>query len=340
MRTERHLTCNMVAIASAVLAMLFLVACQQSQPPTPASAPPESKPATTDVYVIFEGPWAIVPDPKDANSVLALAPKTKSHRPLVLVNANKTLEAGVYELQVPPHGNEEPSFDKGILQVDVDPQAVQRALDNRSERYAIRLPRPQAYVAETRHLSRVSSKYPPETSTEMDYVTSISLRYSVTTKTGFSLAGAQDAGAEFKPLLLSVDTPTVRFELTPADDTHDPCYTHARRTFHELARLLGLNLYVDFPDYQDDCHKKDPQLAQAEKAQLLHGLPMRAIGAIFARDFAATREAGIEGGILATYLDFATSRVARSFEAAFYFFHTGAMGCTTPIIVGHHPRKD
>jgi len=337
MRTERHFTCNLLAIACAVLATLFLVACQQSQPPTPASAPLESKSATTDVYVIFEGPWAIVPDPKDANSVLALAPKTKSHRPLALVNANKTLEAGVYELQIPPHGNEGPTFDKGIFQVKVDPQAVQRALDNRSERYAIRLPRPGAYVAETRHRSRVSSKYPPETSTEMDYVTSISLRYSVASKTGFSLVGTQDAGAEFKPLLLSVDTPTVRFEINPAEDTLDSCYTHARRTFHELARLLGLTLYVDFPDSPDDCHKKDPQLAQAEKAQLFHGLPTSRFGGLFAGDLVAAQEAGIAGGVLATYFDFAARRVTQSLVAAFYFFHTGAGACITPIIVGTTP---
>jgi hypothetical protein len=333
MRTERHFTCNVLAIACAVLATLFLVACQQGQPPT-SNAPPEPKPATTDVYVIFEGPWAIVPDPKDANSVLALAPKTKSHRPLALVNANKTLEAGVYELQVPPHGNEGPTFDKGIFRVKVDPHAVQRALDNRSERYAIRLPRPEAYVAETRYRSRVGSTYPPDASTEMDYVTSISLRYSVTSKTGFSLAGTQDAGPEFRPLLLSVDTPTVRFEINPAEDTHDPCNTHARRTFHELARLLGLTLYVDFPESPGDCHKKDPQLAQAEKAQMLHGLPTSRGGGLFAGDFTATQEAGIAGGVLATYFDFAARRVTQNLVAAFYFFHSGAQACTAPIIVG------
>jgi len=339
MRTERRFTCNLLAIASAVMATLFLVACQQSQAPTPASAPPESKPATTDVYVIFEGPWAIVADPKDAHSVLALAPKTKSHRPLGVVPANAILEAGVYELAVPARGADAPTVDKGILQADVDPQIVQRVLDNRSERYAVRLPAPDAYLAETRSPSRVSATYPPDTSTEQDYATAVSLRYSVTSKTGFSLAGTPDAGPEFKPKLLPLDTPVVRFTIDPAEITaHDECKTHARRAFHDLTRLLGLTLYIDFPGSSGDCRKNDPQLAHSEKA-LLHGLPVEWSVGLPSNESTPTT-AGVTGGIFATYLDSAVRRVANGVGAAIYFFHTDTGGCITPIIIGHHHGKD
>jgi hypothetical protein len=80
MKNPRHSRSSLVTLASAVLATLFQVACTQSQTQT-APATPQSKAAVTttrDVYVVFDGPWAIVPDPKDANSVLALAPKPRA----------------------------------------------------------------------------------------------------------------------------------------------------------------------------------------------------------------------------------------------------------------------
>ena len=57
------------------------------------------KQAKTSLSVEFEGPWAFVPDPQNTGSILAIAPNTKSHRPLSV--ANSTLEAGVYELAFP-----------------------------------------------------------------------------------------------------------------------------------------------------------------------------------------------------------------------------------------------
>src|ERR1700719_400586 len=106
MQTERYFPSAIFAMFGAALATVVLVACQHSQPPAPApSTRDELKVGSTEkVFVVFEGPWAIVPDPKDANSVLAMAPKTKSHRQLAVAPANTALEAGVYDLQVPAHG--------------------------------------------------------------------------------------------------------------------------------------------------------------------------------------------------------------------------------------------
>ncbi len=75
--------------------------------------------------------------------------------------------------------------------------------------------------------------------------------------TGFSLAGAPDSGT-FNPLLLQVETPTIRFVITPPqfDEAADKCDTHSRESFHALTTLLGLTLYVDFPENPDACHKK------------------------------------------------------------------------------------
>jgi hypothetical protein len=62
----------------------------------------------------------------------------------------------------------------------------------------------------------------------------------------------------------------VRFVIEPAqdDDPNDKCDTHSRESFRDLTTLLGLTMYVDFPDNPADCHAKDPQSARpAKKAQ-------------------------------------------------------------------------
>ena len=73
MQTERHFPGAVIAMVSAVMGTFFLVACQQSQTPAPApSTTVESKAASTEkVFVVFEGPWAIVPDPKDDAALAA-----------------------------------------------------------------------------------------------------------------------------------------------------------------------------------------------------------------------------------------------------------------------------
>lgn len=113
MKNPRHSRSSLVILASAVLATLFQVACTQSQTQT-APATPQSKAAVTaakDVYVVFEGPWVIAPDPKDANSVLLLAPKTKTHRDLYVTASNhSTLSAGVYDLSFPVTSGREPEL--------------------------------------------------------------------------------------------------------------------------------------------------------------------------------------------------------------------------------------
>jgi hypothetical protein len=309
MKTRRYFPGMLVALASAVLATLFLVACNQSQPPT-APAAPESKAAPTkDVYVVFEGPWAFAPDPKDANSVIALAPKTKSHRDLIVQTWDKTLASGIYDLSLPARsGPAAGTVDPDILQAKIDPQSVQHVLDSKSERYAIRLPKPEAYVAATHYRSRASSAYPPDASTEKDYVTSVSLRYSVATLTGFSLAGSPDNGA-FNPLLLRVETPTVNFLIEPAHDPDpaDKCHTHEREAFRDLTKLVSVKLFLDYPNDPNECHGKDPQNARPVKAEIAPGVP-----GFFVRGYAV----GLKQHLL----------------AAIYFFGP-LRDCKAPIIV-------
>jgi hypothetical protein len=339
MTNPRHPQSSRAVLASLFLATLFLVACNESQPP---AAAPESKAAPAvapkDVYVVFEGPWAIVPDPKDAASVLLLAPKTKAHRDLyVAASNNSTLVAGTYQLSVPARtGPVAGTFDESILRTRIDPKDVQRVLDDKSSsRYAIRLPKPDAYVPASRHRSRVSATYPPDPATEKEYATGVSLRYAVNSLNGFSLGGTPDSGT-FDMLLLQVDTPTIRFVIDPAHDLDpaDKCHTHSRQSFHELTTLLALNLYVDFPESPSSCHDTDPQKARAVKAETSLPTFERLVVLLESNPGDVEEATVIPPGVnrFAALALSAARTVARHLTAAFYFFGHPSGICESPAI--------
>jgi hypothetical protein len=339
MKIRRHLNVPAAGLASVFLAALFFIACNQSQPPAPA-APPEVKAAPNkDVYLIFEGPWAIAPDPTDANNILLLAPKTKHHRDLYVTASNhSTLAAGIYNLSFPGHvGPGAGTSDPAILRAKIDPQNAQRVLDSKGVRYAVRLPKPEAYLPSHRHRSRAGSTYPPDASTEMDYATAFSLRYSVGTLNGFSLSGTPDTGT-FNPLLLQVETPAIRFVIEPTEGD-DVCNTHSRQAFHDLVQLVGLTLYVDFADNPSDCHNKDPQVPHGSKHASLVS-PVERVTALLTGNLADVQTADVTAAKLPSrYLRFIgessmARRIAQRLGIALYFFSVSGSDCGAPGING------
>jgi len=339
MQTKRYFATPIVALASAVLATLLLIACQQTQQPVPAA---ESKAATTEkVFVVFEGPWAIVDDPKDPNTVLALAPKTKLHRDLYVAASNDSvLAAGTYDLSVPAHGAAfSGALDPSFAQAKIDAKSLQHALDDKSGRYVIRLPKPEAYVAAKRFRSRVGAKYVPEATTEQNYATQVSFRYSVTTLNGFSLAGTPDTGT-FNPLLLQLDTPTIRFAIEPAqmDDPRDKCSTHSREAFRDTVKFLGLTLFVDFPNDSSDCHQTDPQIVHSTKAEASQGSSPDRIAALPLEEPVASQAAGVAGiGVTLGRSELLATAVAADpaahYLAATYLLHATGGACRAPILM-------
>jgi hypothetical protein len=337
MMCRHHFVGQQVAITGVFLASIVLVACEQSNPAAPSAAAAASPSAVEKVFVVFEGPWAFATDPKDANSVLALAPKTKSHRDLNVAASNTaTLAAGIYDLSVPAHGGTVAgNLDSSFAQAKIDAKSLQHALDDKSGRYVIRLPKPEAYVAAARSRSRVGPTYPPNASAEQNYATSVSLQYSVGSLTGFSLAGTPDSGT-FNPLLLQVDTPAVRFVIEPAsiDDPTDKCSTHSREGFRDLVKFLGVTLYVDFPEDASDCHSKDPQSTHPAKAQGPMS-PLEHLAALLAGNLADVQTGSAEGA--PDYLKFFigssdTRGIAKDLIASLFFFHLQAGGCKAPIL--------
>ena len=314
MRKPRHSRISLVVTAAVFLAVLTMPAClpanKETKEVTPAAQ--TATPTTHEVYVIFEGPWAFAPDPKDANSVIAMAPKTKNHRDLFVQSSDKALAPGVYDLSVPARTAPAAGIvHPNILRAKIDAQNVQHVLDDKLVRYAIRLPKPEAYVPGLYFRSRAGSTYPPDASTEKDYATSLSLKYTVSTLNGFSLAGSPDSGV-FNPLLLQVDTPTIEFAIDATWDT-DPvtnaCHVHERETFHELTKLLNLSLFLDFPSDLSTCRDKDPQNPHLVKTEVVPG-------------FSSLFALGSAGGPKQRLL------------AAIYFFASHGGACKAPVIVG------
>jgi hypothetical protein len=340
MPPKRDFTSSLIATASAALAILFLFACQPSQQTTvPATTQPA--PAIAEkVFVVLEGPWALVADPKDANSVLALAPKTKSHRDLSVLASNESvLAAGTYDLSVPVHGPAtSAALDPSFAQAKIDAQSLQHALDDKSGRYVIRLPKPEAYRAAKRVRSRVGASYPPDASTEQNYATEVSLLYTVSNLNGFSLAGTPDAGT-FNPLLIQLESPTIRFAIEPAqfDDPKDMCSVHSREAFRDSAKFLGLTLYVDFPEDAADCHKADPQTVRGINAQANERVPLDRLVALFPEGRAGSQPwSGTREGIAPDHFEMLATidgadRISRYLVAAAYFFHMSGFDCKAPI---------
>ncbi len=338
MRTERYFNSSPIALASVVLATLFLTACQQNQQPAPAAA--ESKGAGTEkVFVVFEGPWAFVDDPKDPSSVLALAPKTKLHRDLYVAASNdSTLAAGTYDLSVPAHGAAfSGALDPSFAQAKIDAKSLQHALDDKSGRYVIRLPKPEAYVAARRFRSRVGPNYPPDASTEQNYAVNVSLRYNVSSLNGFSLAGTPDTGT-FNPLLLQLETPTIRFAIEPAvaDNPTDMCHVHSREAFRDTVKYLGLTLYLDFPNDSANCRKADPQVVRSTKADTDRMSSLEQMAQLLPADLADVQTASSVGGTWSDHLRLPTASGSRSIVseamAAVYFFHAGGGACYAPML--------
>jgi hypothetical protein len=342
MRNWAHLLSLLITPASVFLAAFALVGCEQSQKPVGAAETQSAAASTEKVFVIFEGPWAIVTDPKDANSVLVLAPKTKSHRDLYVAASNdSTLQPGTYDLSVPSHGAAtSAALDPGFAQAKIDAKSLQRALDNKSGRYVIRLPKPEAYVAARRTRGRIGPSYPPDAATEQNYANVVSFRYNPSSLNGFSLAGSPDTGT-FNPLLLQLETPTIRFAIEPAqaDDPKDMCDTHSREGFRDSAKFLGLTLYVDFPTYSENCHKTDPQTSRSTKAgnggvhrfdQLGESdfrrweVDLHPVGAI-------RKQIRLDRSEILATIDWADP-VSRYLSSVLYFFHYTGADCKVAIL--------
>jgi hypothetical protein len=212
------------------------------------------------ILVTFDGPWAFAPDPNDAGSIFAFAPKTGSHHDLVVSASGQStpLAAGIYEMDLPAVRGGSLSIGPHILQTKIDAKGVQHALNAQFQRYAIRLPKPEAYIAATTGRLRVGpAPYPPGPATENNYAMSVSLRYRAASLKGFALSGTPDGGGPFQRVPL--ENTNLSFLINPLVPVTDECEMHVREAFRDLAKLVNVTIYVDIVGAPDECHDTDPQ---------------------------------------------------------------------------------
>jgi hypothetical protein len=332
---RRYLPSEPLALA-AILAIAIMAGCNQTQPPqqTAAVAPPKP---SEKLFVTFEGPWAFAPDPNDSNSVLAMTVLANYHHKLFVKAAyNKELEAGVYDLSLPPRtAPPTGTVDPDILRAKIDPNVVKRVLADKLHRYVIRLPKPETYLPAERYRSSAGPNPHPLANgvQAREWATGVSLLYSVGSLNTSQLAGTPDSGT-FPTYSLQLDIPHISFILHPVKyDQSDKCYPHEKRAFRDLTGLLGITLYLDYTDSPSNCPDAGTQKHLAKAQMVLPSLLQR-MGA-FAESTSDVREAGVVPGSWLGSLAHGPIRsvTARVLAAAFYFFGAPTGDCKTPIIV-------
>jgi len=314
-------------LSGALTLLALLSGCESSRESTKQAPAPAA--ATQNVYIQFEGPWAFATDPKDANTVIAIAPKAQGHRDLFVKASNgMTLASGVYTLAVPARGTPGPGTpDPLMVPAKTDAASFQHAMDATGGRYIIRLPKPDSYLVAGRFNGRVGSGYPP--TADREYATEISLVYGVNSLIGFSLSGTADAG-NFDPKLLKVDTPMVRVVIEPSefDDPADTCHLHSRSSFHDLTKLLNVALYLDFPNDPPECQQKDPQnpAKPAGKRASANGFDNAGPA-----NGPTVQEAGV-AELLGGFRTLPSLAGRARLAAAIFWFGHPAMDCKAPIV--------
>jgi hypothetical protein len=103
--------------------------------------------------------------------------------------------------------------------------------------------------------------------------------------------------------------------------------------------LVGLTLYVDFPDNPSDCHNKDPQVPHAGKARASLASPIERMIAMLTANVADVQAEDAAEVLPSRYLRLvAGSRIARGmaerFGVAMYFFGAASGGCKAPTLGG------
>ncbi|MBI3478211.1 MAG: hypothetical protein HY010_20955 [Acidobacteria bacterium] len=338
MTHPRHCSAKPLALVGISLVALLFVACNQKPSSTNSRSSPRTLSADiapTTVFIQFEGPWAFAPDPQDPNGVLALAPKAQGHLDLYVKASNaQTLASGIYTLSLPTTTAGAGTLDPDIVQAQVTPAGLQHTLDATGLRYAVRLPKPDAYIPGGRAESRVGGTYPPPASTQGNHITAVSLRYAVSSLTGFSISGTPDTGT-LNPVPLNVETPLVRVVIEPAqlDDPLDQCETHSRESFRDLVKLLGVTQFVDFPNYTSACQQVDPQRAANQRPRTSQDRLAAAWNKnLWEEDMQAPRLAGV--GFPAWISSFGNGKM-RSLLAYVVLFTHPAGDCRSPILALH-----
>ena len=215
----------------------------------------------------FNGPWAFMQDPADANQIIAVAPYIKDHQnAYVAALTDAPLLPGVFKLAGLPPSSTPMNLNSQLIVVqDKIPAASLTKIEgsNKKTRYFIRLPMPADISAYRTGRDAVGNTYPvpnPQ-SNEKGYATHMTLRYTTNDVSQLKVTGTQDDLTTINiPLQLGV-AETVDIGVGPTYDLQeDGCHNHAKGAFNALADLFQVKQIIDYPDYDlAKCGDSDPQ---------------------------------------------------------------------------------
>jgi len=209
------------------------------------------------VELVFGGPWSFAMDSAN-NRIVAIAPDVLGHSSLYLRAAGSLIEAGgVYDVKL-TNGSSGPA---GAIPNLVPENITSSTLTNLETGYSgapyiINLPPTNSiHVFYSDPLSH-SDHFPvPKPAVSPMFVTKVVFEYTAY-NADIELVRHTDASNTTSESLSSDGIIDVAID---DDPDYLDCDYEAKGTFAEMAKLIGVKRYVDYPDYDPSCYANDPQ---------------------------------------------------------------------------------
>lgn len=222
--------------------------------------------ATYQLELVFTGPWSFVKDAA-AQRIVAVAPLIKGHSALYLRSTSGLpVPTGKYDLSLSnpqslQSSNPAPRF------VPETPVSVSAGLlgtfeqTPTNDRYVINLPNTQFIQAVYTDPLAYSNAYAvPAPVVSKTYVTKVMFRYAVDSLDvvvkGTAVDPNTSATSTFNNVISSEGTLDILIDDAPDASN---CDDGAKGTFKAMNSLMGTGLFVDYPPYDSNCQKEDPQ---------------------------------------------------------------------------------
>jgi hypothetical protein len=261
---------------SSILAVMLVVGSYRHNSKVQAQT------AARRVYVLLEGPWILVPDPKVTGGYIGIAPFMSDHTGLyVQSQSGITLSTGEYRLNLT---NRTPGVKKTITsyQPAVPWSIVGGATSNTlGTRYAFHFLPPSAISEETSGMSQIAGESAASAKSLV-----VVLQYDVPLNSPISIeaspgpdpitptnpGGPPDTTPATLPYTVPLGDPAlIRIGSEPADADMRACSDQSQKTFSALMKLLGSTATIIYPPCNEDLAqliKLESSLAPGDAANI------------------------------------------------------------------------
>jgi hypothetical protein len=256
-------------LAASVVLACVCGCCAQDAGKVASKESSSTTPKATTQYqleLVFTGPWSFVQD-STGKRIIAAAPLITGHSSLYLRSISSLLPpTGLYTLTLTGVKSVPATNPPARFVPDTPPSISPGALTSletaANDRYVINLPQTQYVQAVySDPLAYSDSSYPvPAPALSKAYVTKVVFRYS-TDSLDVRLDGTQvdvnGVKSPYKPQSLSSEG-MIDVSIDDAPD-NSICDDGAKGTFKMMNALMQTRLFVDYPTYDVNCQKEDPQ---------------------------------------------------------------------------------